>query len=52
MFVKRVEQFSGYEADLVVSDGQYNINIALKENCQVKNGMVISKDYSLHNLNW
>ena len=25
MFVKRVEQFSGYEADLVVSDGQYNI---------------------------
>lgn len=28
------------------------LNIALKENCQVKNGMVISKDYSLHNLNW
>ena len=25
MFVKQIEQFSCYEADLIVSDGQYNV---------------------------
>lgn len=25
MFIKQIEQFNGYEADLVVSDGNHNV---------------------------